>query len=273
MTTTELGRLQVLAGVIEHHAQYLPPVKLNESQLAEFDKLWEATINYNELNKLTEDEQSKVNHVLSMIKDFTLKLWAGVSKAGEVVFKNLNKMVVFVVTKILFKPLSWILAGIGLVYSTLINVLNIEVLGKEFTLGSDLNGAVLGSIEQGYDTFISFVQSYQPTGIAGAPIEILTETFAAGLKAIGVAMPIAIETTKMIGEWLLTLGLGNVAIIISWLYLIGGTSFLFKKAQDVLAPVLKNKLVKDVEAEANKAKQSGAELDNAEPDQSKRLDF
>ena len=77
----------------------------------------------------------------------------------------------------------------------------------------------------------------------------------------------------MIGEWLLTIGLGTTAIIISWLYLIGGTSFLFKKAQGVLAPVLKNKLVKDVEAEANKAKQSGAELDNAEPGQSKRLDF
>ena len=73
MITSELGRLQVLAGVIEHHAQYLPPVKLNESELAEFDKLWEATINYNELNKLTEDEQSKVKEVLSMIKDFTLK--------------------------------------------------------------------------------------------------------------------------------------------------------------------------------------------------------
>tara|TARA_B100001564_G_C20523813_1_gene616462 strand:+ start:92 stop:910 length:819 start_codon:yes stop_codon:yes gene_type:complete len=270
--TSELGRLQVLAGVIEHHAQYLPPVKLTESELAEFDKLWEATINFNELNKLTEDEQSKVKEVLSMIKDFTLKLWAGVSNAGEVVFKNLNKMVVFVVTKLLFKPLSWILAGIGLVYSTLIKVLDVEIFGREFTLGSDLNDAVLSSIEQGYDKFISFIESYEPTSIAGTPIEILTETVAAGLKAIGVAMPIMIKSLAWIGDWLLTLGLGTTAIIISWLYLIGGTSFLFKKAQGVLAPVLKNKLVKDVEAEANKAKQSGAELNHG-PDPSKKLDF
>ena len=253
MQTKELSRLQVLAGVIEHQSQYLPPVKLTESELAEFELFWESEMANIDLSQLTEAESGIAQKVLGYLKKFTLKVWAGVSKAGEVVFKNLNKMVWFTISHLLLKPFNALLVGLGVggtvVYQTLVNKLDMTIMGKEFNFGSDINSAVLGTIESGWDKFIAFVKSYEPQNVGGAAIEVITETIAAGLQAIGVAIPVALEATTTVGQWLLSLGLGNVAVIVSWLYLIGGSKYLFDKTKDIMAGSLKNRLIKDVEAE------------------------
>lgn len=253
MQTKELSRLQVLAGVIEHQSQYLPPVKLTESELADFELFWESEMANIDLSQLTEAESGIAQKVLGYLKKFTLKVWAGVSKAGEVVFKNLNKMVWFTISHLLLKPFNALLVGLGVggtvVYQTLVNKLDVTIMGKEFNFGSDINSAVLGTIESGWDKLIAFVQSYEPQNVGGAAIEVITETIAAGLQAIGVAIPVALEATATVGQWLLSLGLGNVAVIVSWLYLIGGSKYLFDKAKDIMAGSLKNRLIKDVEAE------------------------
>ena len=54
MQTKELSRLQVLAGVIEHQNQYLPPVKLTESELADFELFWESEMANIDFSQLTE---------------------------------------------------------------------------------------------------------------------------------------------------------------------------------------------------------------------------
>lgn len=253
MQTKELSRLQVLAGVIEHQSQYLPPVKLTESELADFELFWESEMANIDLSQLTEAESGIAQKVLGYLKKFTLKVWAGVSKAGEVVFKNLNKMVWFTISHLLLKPFNALLVGLGVggtvVYQTLVNKLDMTIMGKEFNFGSDINSAVLGTIESGWDKFIAFVKSYEPQNIGGAAIEVITETIAAGLQAIGVAIPVALEATTTVGQWLLSLGLSNVAVIVSWLYLIGGSKYLFDKTKDIMAGSLKNRLIKDVEAE------------------------
>lgn len=253
MQTKELSRLQVLAGVIEHQSQYLPPVKLTESELAEFELFWESEMANIDLSQLTEAESGIAQKVLGYLKKFTLKVWAGVSKAGEVVFKNLNKMVWFTISHLLLKPFNALLVGLGVggtvVYQTLVNKLDMTIMGKEFNFGSDINSAVLGTIESSWDKLIAFVKSYEPQNVGGAAIEVITETIAAGLQAIGVAIPVALEATTTVGQWLLSLGLSNVAVIVSWLYLIGGSKYLFDKTKDIMAGSLKNRLIKDVEAE------------------------
>lgn len=253
MQTSELGRLQVLAGVIEHQSQYLPPVKLTESELADYELFWESEMANIDLSQLTEAESGMAQKILGYLKKFTLKVWAGVSKAGEVVFKNLNKMVWFTISHLLLKPFNALLVGLGIggtvVYKALVDKLDMTIFGKEFTFGSDLNSAVVDTIEKGWDSLIAFVQSYEPTNVGGAAFEVITETIAAGLQAIGVAIPLALEATASVGQWLLSIGLTNVAVIVSWLYLIGGTKYLFDKAKALLGPSLKSVLVKEVEAE------------------------
>ena len=242
MQTKELSRLQVLAGVIEHQNQYLPPVKLTESELADFELFWESEMANIDLSQLTEAESGIAQKVLGYLKKFTLKVWAGVSKAGEVVFKNLNKMVWFTISHLLLKPFNALLVGLGVggtvVYQTLVNKLDMTIMGKEFNFGSDINSAVLGTIESGWDKLIAFVQSYEPQNVGGAAIEVITETLAVGLQAIGVAIPVALEATATVGQWLLSLGLGNVAVIVSWLYLIGGSKYLFDKTSTVSLDVV-----------------------------------
>jgi hypothetical protein len=44
----------------------------------------------------------------------------------------------------------------------------------------------------------------------------------------------------MVGAWLLSIGLSNVAVIIAWLYLIGGTVWLFKKAKPHIVDPMTN---------------------------------
>ena len=268
MQTSELGRLQVLAGVIEHQSQYLPPVKLTESEQAEYELFWENFIGGMDFSQLTEEESGIASRVLEYIKKFTLKIWAGVSKAGEIVFKNLNKIVYWTLTNLLMKPFNALLVGLGvggtLVYQTLVKKLDFEMFGKEFTFGTDLNASVMQTIESNWESLIGFIQSYEPTGVAKLPIEILTETLAAGLKAIGIVIPKAITATQAVAEWLLSLGLGNVAVVISWLYLIGGSMWLFEKAKGILAPSLKTKLISQVEQETKQTDQTPKQLPSSD---------
>jgi hypothetical protein len=166
------------------------------------------------------------------------------------------------------KPFNALLVGLGVggtvVYQTLVNKLDMTIMGKEFNFGSEINSAVLGTIESGWDKLIAFVQSYEPQNVGGAAIEVITETLAAGLKAIGIVIPKAITATQAVAEWLLSLGLGNVAVVISWLYLIGGSMWLFEKAKGILAPSLKTKLISQVEQETKQTDQTPKQLPSSD---------
>ena len=98
-------------------------------------------------------------------------------------------MVWFTISHLLLKPFNALLVGLGVggtvVYQTLVNKLDMTIMGKEFNFGSDINSAVLSTIESGWDKLIAFVQSYEPQNVGGAAIEVITETLAVGLQAIG----------------------------------------------------------------------------------------
>ena len=65
---------------------------------------------------------------------------------------------------------------------------------------------MLQTIESNWESLIGFIESYEPTGVATLPIEILTETLAAGLKAIGIVIPKAIdESRERYGECLVNM--------------------------------------------------------------------
>lgn len=268
MITKDLGRLQYLAGIINEEMDFIPSVQLAEQEELVFENFWgnyiaegDGGIAKREVEKVLNDKYKAPKAVEKLsdgffdaVKHIVKSIWGGIKGAPEFVFVNINKMVWWIISTILFKPMQALMIAIGgaavTLYTVLIDVLNIktdptEILGMEipgidYAAGDKVDAAFMGTLESGWDNFISFIQSYEPTSIAQAPIEVITETIAAGLKAIGLAVPAIIEGTKMVGAWLLSIGLSNVAVIIAWLYLIGGTVWLFKKAKPHIVDPMTN---------------------------------
>lgn len=268
MITKDLGRLQYLAGIINEEMDFIPSVQLTEQEESIFEGYWnqyitegDGGIAKREVEKVLNDKykapkavENLSNGFFDAVKHVVKSIWGGIKGAPEFVFANINKMVWWIISTILFKPMQALMIAIGgaavTLYQVLIDVLNIktdptkifgmEIPGIEYAAGDKVDSAFMGSLESGWDNFIDFIQSYEPTSIAEAPIEVITEILAAGLEAIGLAVPAIIEGTKMVGAWLLSIGLSNVAVIIAWLYLIGGTVWLFKKAKPHIVDPMTN---------------------------------
>lgn len=271
MITEDLGRIQYLAGVIKEEADYIPKAILTEEQELIFESFWNNYLVEGELGGAkrevekilkkkynTAGSDSAVEKLsdsfFDSVKQVVRNIWAGIKGAPQFVFLNINKLVWFIISTILFRPMQALMMGIGAaavtLYNVLIDSLNIktdpttflgmEIPGLDYAAGDKVNAAFMDKLEQGWDGFIAFVKSYEPDGLADAPIEIVTETIAKGLEAIGLVLPEVISATKMVGSWLLSLGLGNVATIIAWLYLIGGTVWLFKKAKPYIIDPITN---------------------------------
>ena len=253
MQTSELGRLQYLAGIIEDQTAYIPKVKLTESELAEFERLWENTINQEAFQKLDEMDKASVMKVLSVIKDITLAIWSPIAKFGEFVFKNLNRIIWFLIRKVIFKPFTYLLLAVGIGWESLSNLLDFNIWGTEFNPGQAMDDGALRLFEKGYDGIVSGLQNViTDPNFATAPFDVITEFLAGILITAKVAVPAILSNTVGILQWLIdTVGMPIIGSTISWIYLIGGGVFFYKKAQKFLAPALKSKVVKAVETEVN----------------------
>ena len=271
MITEDLGRIQYLAGVIKEETDYIPRAILSEEQELLFESFWNNYLAEGDLGSAkkevekvlkkkyntpgTESSIEKLSDsFFDSIKQIVRNIWAGIKGAPEFIFVNINKLVWMIISTILFKPMQTLMIGIGAAAATLYNVLidslniktdpttflGMDIPGIDYAAGDKVDAAFMDKLEQGWNGFIDFIKSYEPEGLADAPIEVITEIIAKGLEAIGLALPEVISATKMVGSWLLSLGLGNVATIVAWLYLIGGTVWLFKKAKPYIVDPMTN---------------------------------
>lgn len=252
MQTKELGRLQYLAGIIDSQSKYLPPVKLTESELAEFDLLWEECINYDALQQLTEEQQNVMQKVLSVIKTISLKLAGGLAKFGKAVFTRVNKLVWFFITKVIPNPFYYVLVAVGVGWEALSGLLNFTIPFTEFNPGQAMDSSALALLEKMYDGLISGLKNaVTDPNFVTAPFDILTEVIAGIFTAAKVAVPAIFEATIGVCKWIVeNWGITYPGAVVCWIYLIGGGKFFFDKAKGITEPFLKDKVVKAVEDEA-----------------------
>ena len=114
-------------------------------------------------------------------------------------------------------------------YQGLISVLNFEAFGKEFTIGTDLNSLIVSGFEELWNYMISFVRSYSPSSVIGLAFELITEAIAIFLFLLGHLISFSIVAIKYLWKLIITLGIYNILVVISWLYVIGLFQFLFNK--------------------------------------------
>lgn len=117
---------------------------------------------------------------------------------------------------------------IGLVfYQAIVDVLNFEIMGKEFTFGDSLNNLFSLGFEATWNLLITSIRSFSPGGILGLAFEIITETIALVLWIIGYLVVLLIFILKFSWFLMTQFGLYNILVILSWSYLIGLYRYIY----------------------------------------------
>jgi len=151
----------------------------------------------------------------------------------DLVFEKINAFFIFVGKELFFNFSNFLIVILSLLiivfYRAIIQVLNFELFGTEFTFGDSLNNLVSLGFEATWNLMISLIKSFSPNGLIGLAFEIITETIAFFLVLIGYLIYFLIYVLNFIWYLITQFGFYNIIVILSWSYLIGFYRFIYNK--------------------------------------------
>ena len=171
--------------------------------------------------------------MITKIKNFVFYLKNKILDASIFTFEKINSFSYWFFKSLILNYSNFLIGLVFLLifvfYQGLISVLNFEAFGKEFTIGTDLNSLIVSGFEELWNYMISFVRSYSPSSVIGLAFELITEAIAIFLFLLGHLISFSIVAIKYLWKLIITLGIYNILVVISWLYVIGLFQFLFNK--------------------------------------------
>ena len=171
--------------------------------------------------------------MITKIKNFVFYLKNKILDASIFTFEKINSFSYWFFKSLILNYSNFLIGLVFLLifvfYQGLISVLNFEAFGKEFTIGTDLNSLIVSGFEELWNYMISFVRSYSPSSVIGLAFELITEAIAIFLFLLGHLISFSIVAIKYLWKLIITLGIYNILVVISWLYVIGFFQFLFNK--------------------------------------------
>ena len=171
--------------------------------------------------------------MITKIKNFVFYLKNKILDASIFTFEKINIFYYWFFKNLILNYSNFLIGLVFLLifvfYQGLISVLNFEAFGKEFTIGTDLNSLIVSGFEELWNYMISFVRSYSPSSVIGLAFELITEAIAIFLFLLGHLISFSIVAIKYLWKLIITLGIYNILVVISWLYVIGLFQFLFNK--------------------------------------------
>ena len=171
--------------------------------------------------------------MITKIKNFAFYLKNKILDASIFTFEKINSFSYWFFKSLILNYSNFLIGLVFLLifvfYQGLISVLNFEAFGKEFTIGTDLNSLIVSGFEELWNYMISFVRSYSPSSVIGLAFELITEAIAIFLFLLGHLISFSIVAIKYLWKLIITLGIYNILVVISWLYVIGFFQFLFNK--------------------------------------------
>ena len=171
--------------------------------------------------------------MITKIKNFVFYLKNKILDASIFTFEKINSFSYWFFKNLILNYSNFLIGLVFLLifvfYQGLISVLNFEAFGKEFTIGTDLNSLIVSGFEELWNYMISFVRSYSPSSVIGLAFELITEAIAIFLFLLGHLISFSIVAIKYLWKLIITLGIYNILVVISWLYVIGLFQFLFNK--------------------------------------------
>ena len=151
----------------------------------------------------------------------------------DLVFEKINAFFIFVGKELFLNFSNFLIVILSLLiivfYRAIIQVLNFELFGTEFTFGASLNNLVSLGFEATWNLMISLIKSFSPNGLIGLAFEIITETIAFFLVLIGYLIYFLIYVLNFIWYLITQFGFYNIIVILSWSYLIGFYRFIYNK--------------------------------------------
>ncbi len=173
----------------------------------------------------------------------------------DLVFSKINTFFYYIGQNLFFNFSNFLIVVLTLViivfYRSIIEVLNFELFGSQFTFGDSLNNLVSMGFESIWNLMISLVRSFSPSGPIGLAFEILTETIALVLVLIGYIIYFLIITINFIWYGITQFGLYNIVVILSWSYLIGLFRFAYSKILDFINSRKAKKQIPNIEENTN----------------------
>ena len=173
----------------------------------------------------------------------------------DLVFSKINSFFYFICQNLLLNFSNFLIVILTLViivfYRSIVEILNFELFGSQFTFGDSLNNLVSMGFESVWNLMISLVRSFSPSGPIGLAFEILTETVALILVLIGYIIYFLIIAINFIWYAITQFGLYNIVVILSWSYLIGLFRFVYAKILDFIDSRKTKKQIPDIEQKTN----------------------
>jgi hypothetical protein len=167
------------------------------------------------------------------MKTYLKKILKYLTDASKIIFSYINNFSVLAFKNLILKPVNAIIFSIIVLififYQSLTNILDFTILGTEFTFGQDLTSAIAAGFSLTWSWLISLIQSFKPAGPIGIAFEIITESIAFMLFILGYIISFLMTVLSLAITYIFKLGLYNIVVILSWLYLIGLYIYLYDK--------------------------------------------
>ena len=164
--------------------------------------------------------------ILILIKDKLLDF-------SDLIFDKTNQLVIFLARNLIFNFSNFLICIIFFLifvfFQALVEILNFELFGKDFTFGDSLNNLISLGFEATWSLAISAVRSFTPSGPLGLAFELITETIALFMFLIGYIVFFLIFLIKSLWFLATNFGLYNIVVILSWSYLIGLCKYIYHK--------------------------------------------
>ena len=185
---------------------------------------------------------------LNVMKDQLEKLKDKILAFCNLIFSKTNELFFYIFKNLFFNFSNFLIIIIFLIflvfYQAIIDVLNFELFGKQYNFGDSLNNLVALGFEATWNLMLQIIRSFSPNGLLGLAFELITETIAFILFLIGYIIYFIVVSIKFSWFLITQFGLYNILVILSWSYLIGMYSFVYKNILVFLETrKTKNKLV------------------------------
>jgi hypothetical protein len=164
--------------------------------------------------------------ILILIKDKLLDF-------SDLIFDKTNQVLAFLARNLIVNFSNFLICVISFLifvfYQAIVETLNFELFGKDFTFGDSLNNLISLGFEATWNLAISVVRSFTPSGPLGLAFEVITETIALLMFLIGYIIFFFIFLIKSLWFLVTNFGLYNIVVILSWSYLIGLYKYIYFK--------------------------------------------
>lgn len=152
---------------------------------------------------------------------------------SDLIFDKTNQLITFLVRNLIVNFSNFLICIVFFLifvfYQAIVEILNFELFGKDYTFGDSLNNLIALGFEATWNLAISAVRSFTPSGPLGLAFEIITETIALLMFLIGYIVFFLVFLIKILWFLVTNFGLYNIVVILSWAYLIGLYKYIYYK--------------------------------------------